>query len=126
MERIGKLAFTKLGLSYTWRNVLILYKNHVVVPLKSTIIDQLLREFHDSPLGGHSNLNELFDRIKSMWTEHDEEVKHSVNSVSAFAVFLQVSYKMKFDCLYFLSLSNFFKYQMNNLYYKEFLAGFRR
>ncbi|KAL5756440.1 hypothetical protein ACOSQ2_021186 [Xanthoceras sorbifolium] len=124
MERIGKLAFTKLGLSYTWRNVLILYKNHVVVPLKSTIIDQLLREFHDSPLGGHSNLNELFDRIKSMWTEHDEEVKHNVNSVSAFAVFLQVSYKsIAFTFYHYLF---FFTYQMNNLYYKEFLAGFGR
>ncbi|KAL5819968.1 hypothetical protein ACOSQ4_023810 [Xanthoceras sorbifolium] len=54
MERIGKLTSTKPGLPYTWRNGLILYKNCMVVPPKSTIIEQLLREFHDSPLGGHS------------------------------------------------------------------------
>ncbi|KAA8525395.1 hypothetical protein F0562_007250 [Nyssa sinensis] len=43
MDRIGKLAATKPGLPYTKRNGLILYKNRVVVPPKSQILDQLLR-----------------------------------------------------------------------------------
>ncbi|KAA8525409.1 hypothetical protein F0562_007264 [Nyssa sinensis] len=44
MDRIGKLAATKPGLPYTKRNGLILYKNRVVVPPKSQILAQLLRE----------------------------------------------------------------------------------
>lgn len=63
MDRIGKLAATKPGLPYTKRNGLILYKNRVVVPPKSQIPDQLLHEFHDSPLGGHSGVLRTYKRI---------------------------------------------------------------
>ncbi|KAA8543343.1 hypothetical protein F0562_021162 [Nyssa sinensis] len=63
MDRIGKLAATKPGLPYTKRNGLILYKNRVVVPPKSQIPDQLLREFHDFPLGDHSGVLRTYKRI---------------------------------------------------------------
>ena len=56
MEQISKMVATRLSLPYTMRNGLVLYKNRVVIPLRSQILDQLLREFHDSPLGDHSSL----------------------------------------------------------------------
>ncbi|KAL6311349.1 hypothetical protein AAG906_025635 [Vitis piasezkii] len=56
MARISKLAAIKSGLPYTNRHGLIFYKNRVVVPPQSHIPNQLLHEFHDSPLGGHSGV----------------------------------------------------------------------
>ena len=53
MTRISKLAAIKSGLPYTNCHGLIFYKNRVVVPPQSHILNQLLHEFHDSPLGGH-------------------------------------------------------------------------
>ncbi|KAL5846440.1 hypothetical protein ACOSQ3_009964 [Xanthoceras sorbifolium] len=52
---IGKLASEKPGEPYIWRNGLVYYKNQVIIPPNSYIIPQLLQEFYDSPLGGHSN-----------------------------------------------------------------------
>ena len=63
MARISKLAATKPGLPYTNRQGLTFYKNRVVVPPQSHIPNQLLREFHDSPLGGHSGVLRTYKRI---------------------------------------------------------------
>jgi hypothetical protein len=52
MKKIGKLATENPDSPYTWRNGLLHYKNRVVIAPNSDIIQQLLREFHDSPLGG--------------------------------------------------------------------------
>lgn len=48
IKKINKLAIENLGGPYTWRNGLVCYKNRVVVSPKSNIIQQILREFHDS------------------------------------------------------------------------------
>ncbi|KAF2325569.1 hypothetical protein GH714_030457 [Hevea brasiliensis] len=56
MQKIGKLATEKLGVPYTWQNGLVCYKNRVVVPPNFHIIKLLLREFHDSQIGGHSGV----------------------------------------------------------------------
>lgn len=63
IDRVRELAATKPGLPYTIRNGLIFYKNRVVVPPKSQIPNQLLREFHDSPHGGHSGVLRTYKRI---------------------------------------------------------------
>ncbi|KAL6349709.1 hypothetical protein AAG906_041116 [Vitis piasezkii] len=63
MARISKLAATKPGLPYTNCQGLTFYKNRVVVPPQSHIPNQLLREFHDSPLGGHSGVLRTYKRI---------------------------------------------------------------
>ena len=54
MKKTSKQATENLGVPYNWRNGLVCYKTRVVVPPHSKIIQQLLREFHDSPIGGHS------------------------------------------------------------------------
>lgn len=63
MHKIGQMATTNPGSPYAWRNGLICYKNRVVVPPQSHIIQQLLREFHDSQLGGHSGVLRTYKRL---------------------------------------------------------------
>lgn len=63
MEKIGKLASEKQGQPYSWRNGMICYKNRVVVPPNSAIISQLLKEFHDLPMGGHSGVLRTYKRL---------------------------------------------------------------
>ena len=70
MEQISKMAATRLGLPYTMRNGLVLYKNRVVIPPRSKIPDQLLREFHDSPFSGHSGVLQTHKRIAQQFTGH--------------------------------------------------------
>ncbi|KAH7567945.1 hypothetical protein JRO89_XS07G0195100 [Xanthoceras sorbifolium] len=60
---IGKLASEKPGEPYIWRNGLVYYKNQVIIPPNSYIIPQLLQEFYDSPLGGHSSVLRTFKRL---------------------------------------------------------------
>ncbi|KAL5779345.1 hypothetical protein ACOSQ2_010082 [Xanthoceras sorbifolium] len=55
--------FEKPGEPYIWRNGLVCYKNRVIIPPNSYIIPQLLQEFHDSPLGGHSGVLRTFKRL---------------------------------------------------------------
>lgn len=63
LKRIGGLATTKPGHPYAWRNGLICYHNRVMVPPSSPIIGQLLREHHDTPLGGHSGVLQTYRRL---------------------------------------------------------------
>jgi hypothetical protein len=63
MKKIGKLATENPDSPYTWRNGLLHYKNRVVIAPNSDIIQQLLREFHDSPLGGHSGVLRTYKRL---------------------------------------------------------------
>lgn len=51
---IVETARDKPGAPYTERNGLAYFKNRAVVPPDSAIIELLLKEFHDSHLGGHS------------------------------------------------------------------------
>ncbi|CAL9238536.1 unnamed protein product [Arabidopsis halleri] len=52
MKRIGSLADSNPGNPYSWQNNLICYHNRVVVPPTSPLVSQLLREHHDTPMGG--------------------------------------------------------------------------
>ena len=63
MKKISQLATEKPGIPYTWRNGLVYYKNRVVVPPHSHIIQQLLQEFHDSPIRGHSGVLRTYKRL---------------------------------------------------------------
>jgi len=63
MMTISSKATTNPGVPYSWRNGLVCYKNWVVVPPHSTIIAQLLHEFHDSPSGGHSGVLHTYKRL---------------------------------------------------------------
>lgn len=63
MIKIGKEATTTPGNPYRWQNGLVSYKNRIVVPPNSPLIPQLLHEFHDSRLGGHSGVLRTYKRI---------------------------------------------------------------
>ena len=67
MERITQMAKSDPGIPYTWRDGLVYYKNKVVVPPKSSIVDQILSEFHDSHMGGHSGVLRTFKRLRQLF-----------------------------------------------------------
>ena len=82
MEQISKMASTRPGLPYTMRNGLVLYKIRVVIPPRSQILDQLLCEFHDSPLDGHSGVLRTHKRIAQQfyWPSMYRKVHEYISS----------------------------------------------
>lgn len=45
----------------------LLYKNRVVIPRNSSFIPQLMREYHDSPVGGHSGDLKIYLHLAADW-----------------------------------------------------------
>lgn len=43
------------------------YKGHLVIPPKSYLIQKLLYEYHDTPLGGHSEDFKTYQRFAQEW-----------------------------------------------------------
>lgn len=48
----------------------LLFKGRLVVPAKSALKDEIIREFHDSPIGGHAGEKKTYQRVASevFWT----------------------------------------------------------
>lgn len=67
MERIAKCAELNLGKPYMLKDGLVFYKNRVVVPPGSSIMKQLISEFHDTKLGGHSGNLRTFTRLSQQF-----------------------------------------------------------
>jgi hypothetical protein len=82
MQKIGKVATENPNNPYTWRYGLLHYKNRVVIPPNSDIIQQLLREFHDSHLGGHSGVLRTYKQLAQQfyWPSMAPMVKEYVSS----------------------------------------------
>lgn len=43
------------------------YKGRLVIPSKPSLVDHLLREYHDTPLGGHSGDFKTYQRLAQEW-----------------------------------------------------------
>lgn len=43
------------------------YKGRIVVPSKSELVEVLLKEYHDSPIGGHSGEFKTYQRLMKEW-----------------------------------------------------------
>ncbi|RVW48758.1 Transposon Tf2-8 polyprotein [Vitis vinifera] len=67
MQRIGQLATKQPRQPYQWRNGLVCYNNRIVVPPGSPLIHRLLREFHDTPMGGHSGILRTYKRLSQQF-----------------------------------------------------------
>lgn len=63
LQRVGKLAETNPGKPYALKNGLICYHNRVIIPPSSPIMGKLLREHHDTPMGGHSSVLRTYRRL---------------------------------------------------------------
>lgn len=87
--QIGKQASTQPGNLYGWRNELLFYKNCVVVPLNTNIVQQLLCELYDSPLEGYSGvlglIKELLRNLSVIYVSNSKEIisplKMSVSAI---------------------------------------------
>nr|KYP74492.1 Retrotransposable element Tf2 [Cajanus cajan] len=52
---------------YTVLDGLLLWKDRIVVPNDSTIINQILQEYHSSPIGGHSGVARTIARVTTQF-----------------------------------------------------------
>ena len=82
MQKVGKIASENPGAPYLWRNGLLYYKNRVIVPPQSALIRQLLHEFHDSNIGGHSGVLRTYKRLAQhfYWPSMYNKVKEYVSA----------------------------------------------
>ncbi|CAL9217877.1 unnamed protein product [Arabidopsis halleri] len=82
MQRISKLADSDTEGHYSRRNDLVCYKNRVVVPPSSQLVPQLLKEHHDTPIGGHSGVLRTYKRLarQFFWPSMHRIVKEYVAS----------------------------------------------
>ena len=94
IQKIGKVATKNMNSPYTWRYGPLHYKNKVVIPLNSDIIQQLLREFHDSHLGGHSGLLRTYK-----WLAQQFYWPSMVRMVKEYVSFCDVCQRVKSDML---------------------------
>lgn len=43
------------------------YKGRIVVPSKSEVVNVLLQDYYDSPIGGHSGEYKIYQRLMKEW-----------------------------------------------------------
>lgn len=63
MQRVCQLAKSNPCAPYIWCDGLVFYKNRVVVPSNSFVVSNLMQEFNDSQIGGHSGVLKTYKRI---------------------------------------------------------------
>lgn len=63
MVRIGKFAIENPGAPYKWLNGMVCYNNRVVITPNSSLVQQLLQEFHGSPYGGHFGVFRTYKQL---------------------------------------------------------------
>lgn len=52
---------------YTLENGVVKYKGRLVIPNTSILVQSLLHEYHDTPMGGHSRDLKTYQRLASEW-----------------------------------------------------------
>ncbi|XP_072064358.1 uncharacterized protein [Arachis hypogaea] len=67
-------------LNYSHQNGLLLWKNRLVVPSKSTLIRQILHEYHDSVIGGLAGITKTVECICSIfyWPHMQKDIRQYV------------------------------------------------
>lgn len=78
--KLGKLADGNPGGPYVRRNGMIYFNNRVVIPPDSPLIQLLLKECHDTPMGGHSDILRTLKRVSQQfyWPAMHKSIKEYV------------------------------------------------
>ena len=63
MDFLCQLAHNNPRQPYSWQDGLVFYKTWVVVSSNTPLIHQLLKEFHDTRMGGHLGVLRIFKRL---------------------------------------------------------------
>jgi hypothetical protein len=68
--------------NYSVKGDLLYWKNRIVVPKDVNLLQQLLQEFHSSPIGGHSGLTRTLARVTQQfyWLDMKHDVQQYVQS----------------------------------------------
>ena len=66
---------------FTFNQNQLLYKGRLVIPRKSTFINTVLSDFHNSPVGGHAGYLKTYKRIAAQfyWTGMKKDIKRHVS-----------------------------------------------
>lgn len=64
---VKKCADTVTGVHDYVRDGLLYWKNRLVVPNQESLIQQILLEFHTSPIGGHAGITRSVARISAQF-----------------------------------------------------------
>lgn len=54
---------TVLNKNYFVKDGLLYWKHRLVIPVESTLIQQILKEYHDAPVGGHAGITRTLARV---------------------------------------------------------------
>lgn len=67
--------------NYQVKNQLLYWKSRLVLPSQQPLIQQVLHEFHSSPIGGHSGIQRTKARIASLfyWSTLSKDIKQFVS-----------------------------------------------
>ncbi|KAF2282594.1 hypothetical protein GH714_043223 [Hevea brasiliensis] len=109
----------KLGTNLDMRTMLRMHFLGVVVPPQSPIIHQLLKEFHDSPIGGHSGILRTYKRLVQQfyWPSMHRSVKYHVASC-------EVCQRTKVGDLVFLKLHPYQPHSVFKRAYQKLASRF--
>ena len=77
-----KLLDRLLSLTYSVRDGLLLYQNRYYISPHSSLKDQLLHEFHSTPLAGHGGVNRTLVRLSAFvfWSRMRRDVRNFVEA----------------------------------------------
>jgi hypothetical protein len=69
-------------LQYTFRDGLLYWKQRLVIPQKNDLIQQILYEFHTSPIGGHAGFTRTMPIMKSQvyWPDMKKDIQQYVQT----------------------------------------------
>ena len=67
---------------FTLERDILKYKGRVVLPRKSDITETFLKEYHDTPIGGHSGEYKTYQRIASDWPGMRKDIARYVAQCS--------------------------------------------
>ncbi|CAL1391412.1 unnamed protein product [Linum trigynum] len=82
MQQITARARSATPGPYSIRNDMVLYRRRVVIPPNSPLVQQLMREFHSTPAGGHSGILRTQKRLAAQfyWPGMLKDVQSFVNA----------------------------------------------
>lgn len=82
MQKLEKLAWDHPGCPYIEKNGLKYYKQRIVVPPKSDIVQQLLQAYHNSQMGGHSGVLCTYKRLvqQFFWATMRQSIQEYVSA----------------------------------------------
>ncbi|GAU11620.1 hypothetical protein TSUD_346120 [Trifolium subterraneum] len=82
MEIIQQCEQGQTNTHYTVRDGLLYWKHRIVIPVDDALLQQVLKEFHSSPIGGHAGMTRTLARIQAQfyWPNMKQDIVQYVQN----------------------------------------------